>query len=200
MKVGARNATSFASAPLDIEAARAASGATTAPRVTGGAVVLSSGGSGTARLQFDAGWPGKGLNSSCSLHFGRLDLHVVGMLQPSTIAGQPHLNPRPTSACFFPELERQVLNASTPDTAVERLVISLPHTDVSSLATAGTAMLPPGEPYELAASITSLLSQAEQLSADAVDSSCQRVAEAVFNHFARETGRSTTSSAYFKAT
>lgn len=103
-------------------------------------------------------------------------------------------------ATLVRDLERQVLNASTPDTAVERLVISLPHTDVSSLATAGTAMLPPGEPYELAASITSLLSQAEQLSADAVDSSCQRVAEAVFNHFARETGRSTTSSAYFKAT
>ena len=96
-------------------------------------------------------------------------------------------------ATLVRDLEQQCLNASPQDAAsLERLVINLPPMDVSCLATAGTATtLPPGGPYELAASIASLLAQAEQLSADAVDSSCQRVAEAVFNHFARETGRST---------
>ena len=87
------------------------------------------------------------------------------------------------------ELEHRAVSASPPDPAVESLVVGLPPADVSWVCAAAPPEAMPGDSYAQAASVQALLARASQLSATAVDLRCQRVAVAVFDHYARETGR-----------
>lgn len=81
------------------------------------------------------------------------------------------------------------MSASPPDPAVESLVVGLPPADVSWVCAAAPPEAVQGDSYAQAASVQALIARASQLSAMAVDLRCQRVAEAVFDHYARETGR-----------
>ena len=87
------------------------------------------------------------------------------------------------------ELERRAVSAAPPDAAAESLVVGLPPQDVAWVCAAPPPQAVRGDPYAQAASVQALLARASQLSAEATDLRCQRVAEAVFNHYARETGR-----------
>ena len=111
------------------------------------------------------------------------------------------------------------MSASPPDPAVESLVVGLPPADVSWVCAAAPPEAVQGDSYAqaasvqaliartptltptpaltliltlaltLTASVQALIARASQLSAVAVDLRCQRVAAAVFDHYARETGR-----------
>ena len=81
------------------------------------------------------------------------------------------------------------MSASPPDPAVESLVVGLPPADVSWVCAAAPPEAVQGDSYAQAASVQALIARASQLSAVAVDLRCQRVAAAVFDHYARETGR-----------
>ena len=87
------------------------------------------------------------------------------------------------------ELEHRAVSASPPDAAVEGLVVGLAPADVAWVCAAAPPEAVQGDAYAQAASVQALIARAWQLSAKAVDSRCQRVAEAVFDHYARQSGR-----------
>ena len=83
----------------------------------------------------------------------------------------------------------RTLSSTCASTPRQSLVVGLPPADVSWVCAAAPPEEMPGDSYAQAASVQALLDRASQLSATAVDLRCQRVAVAVFDHYARETGR-----------